>query len=406
MAEDEVKNSEEKDAVNGAENDVRNDVVNGDANDAETDVKDDVAKTEKEEKKSGGEGNGGKRLKKVKWVIIILILWLVLACVLRLVIHLASFSHTHLTDEGLTHAIRFQNSVVVHGIDVSEFQDDINWKRVKSSEADFVFIRAGYRRAETGELVEDEDFKSNIKKANRAGIMTGAYFFSQAVNEAEAIEEADYLLDLVEPYDISMPLVIDFELYDGGRLQQAIDAGDLPAASLYHDIVLAFCRRVEEAGYESAVYANYDMLTNYMDSSILDNDATIWAAQYDGACYVKGNYLYWQCAEDAAIDGIEGPVDHDIWYIEPGKVYATKAAGKKEQVSIGECEILLNAKSYKLKDNRAKPKVVVMYGDKKLHPGKDYIMSYVRNTTSGTGYVIVQGIGKYKDWTSKAFTIE
>jgi len=124
LAEDEVKNSEVKDALNGDENDVRDDVVNGDTNDVE--------KTEKEEKKSGGEGKGGKRLKKVKWVIIILILWLVLACVLRLVIHLASFSHTHLTDEGLTHAIRFQNSVVVHGIDVSEFQDDINWKRVKS----------------------------------------------------------------------------------------------------------------------------------------------------------------------------------------------------------------------------------------------------------------------------------
>ena len=132
----------------------------------------------------------------------------------------------------------------------------------------------------------------------------------------------------------------------------------------------------------------------------------IWAAQYGGTCDVAGDYQFWQCAEDGRISGIKGPVDHDIWYIEPGKVYATNAAGKKEQVSIGECEILLDAKSYKLKDNRAKPKIAVMYGDKKLHPGKDYMMSYVRNTTSGTGYVIVQGIGKYKDWTSKAFTIE
>ena len=346
-----------------------------------------------------------KRFKKPKLIVIALAAVLVLACLLRLAVYLGSFSHTHLSEEGLTHAIRFQNSVAVHGIDVSQFQDDINWKRVKSSEADFVFIRAGYRKAETGELMEEE-FRENIRKANRAGIMTGAYFFSQAVNEPEAIEEAEYLLDLVKKYDIDMPLVIDYEIYHGGRLEKAIESGDMPAASLYHDIVTAFCRRVEQDGYESAVYANYDMLTNYMDASILDDDVTIWAAQYGGECTVNGDYLFWQCSEEAAIDGIDDPVDHDIWYIEPGKVYETKAAGKKDPTSIGECEILMNSKSCKLKNNRAKPKVVVMNGDKKLHPGKDYILSYVRNTVSGTGYVIVHGIGRYKDWTTKAFTIE
>ena len=347
-----------------------------------------------------------KRISKLKLAVIILAACLVITGVIRLAVYLGSFSHTHLSEDGLTHAIRFQNSVVVHGIDVSQFQDDINWKRVKSSEADFVFIRAGYRKAETGELKEDEEFRKNIRKANSAGIMTGAYFFSQAVNETEAIEEADYLIDLVKKYDIDMPLVIDYEIYHGGRLEKAIEAGDLPAASLYHDIVIAFCRRVEEAGYESAVYANYDMLTNYMDASILDDDVTIWAAQYGGECTVKGDYLFWQCSEETAIDGIKDPVDHDVWYIEPGKVYETKAAGKKDQTSIGECEILMDSGSCKLKNNRAKPKVVVMNGDKKLHPGKDYILSYVRNTVSGTGYVIVHGIGKYKDWTTKAFTIE
>jgi len=347
----------------------------------------------------------GKFVKKLKLILILIVVWLAIAGIMRLAIYLSSVSRTHLSDEGLTHAIRFQNSVVVHGIDVSEHQDDINWRKVKSSEADFVFVRAGYRSSETGELKTDEDFEENMKKANRAGLMTGAYFFSQALNEEEAIEEADYLIDLVKSYDIDMPLVIDFELIAGGRLQKAVEAGDLPVASLYHDIVLAFCRRVEEAGYESAVYANYDMLTNYMDSSILDDEAVIWAAQYDSACYVKGNYLFWQCAEDASIGGINGPVDHDLWYIEPGRVYATKAAGKKNQVSIGECEITFDAESYTLRNNRAKPKVTVTYGDKKLRKGKDYELSFVRNTTTGTGYAIVRGIGKYKDWTSAPFII-
>ena len=359
---------------------------------------------------SGGKEGRTRKTKrrsiKPKLILAAIILIIIIVAAIRLAIYLGSISKTHLNDDGLTHAIRNQNSIVVHGIDVSEHQDDINWKKVKSSEADFAFIRAAYRSADTGELHEDEEFEDNIKGATRAGVSAGAYIFSQALNEKEAVEEADFLLDIVDRYDIDMPLVIDFEIYEGGRLSQAIEAGDLPAASLYHDIVIAFCDRVEEAGYESAVYANYNMLTNYMDSSILDDYETIWAAQYGGVCHVKGNYMYWQCAEDAQVDGIEGPVDHNIWYIEPGMVYKTAAKGKKNAVSIGECSIDFDKDSYELKNNRAKPKVSVTYKGDKLHEGKDYILTLTKNTVSGTGYAVVRGIGKYKDWTSAPFTIE
>ena len=334
------------------------------------------------------------------------LLVLVLVGILKLVLYVGSISRIHLSDEGLTHADRYKNCVAVHGIDVSEHKKEINWKKVKSGGADFAFIRAGYRSAETGELNEDANFRTNMKKAEKAGIMCGAYFFSQALNEAEAIEEADYLLGLVKRYDVEMPLVIDYELFNGGRLQQAVEAGEMPASSMYHDVVLAFCRRVEEAGYESAVYANYDMLTHYMDSTLLDDEAVIWAAQYGGACDVKGDYLYWQCAEDAAISGVEGNVDHDIWYIEPGKVYSTRAKGKKDPGSIGECRIEFDEDSYKLKNHRARPEVTVTLGDKKLRRGKDYMLSFVNNTESGTGYAILRGRGKYKDWIAVPFTIK
>ena len=172
-----------------------------------------------------------------------LILMLVLFGILKLVLYISSISRVSLSDEGLTHSERFSDSVVVHGIDVSEYQHDIKWKKVKSSGADFVFIRAGYRSAETGELKEDADFRTNMKKADKAGLMCGAYFFSQALNEKEAVEEAEYLLKLVKRYNVEMPLVIDYELYNGGRLQQVVEAGEMPAASMYHDVVLAFCRR-------------------------------------------------------------------------------------------------------------------------------------------------------------------
>ena len=369
---------------------------------------------EKETGRNETEKREVKRVKKQKrsfmirlrLLTIAVLLLIVLIGILKLASYIGGISRIHLSDEGLTHAERFKDSVVVHGIDVSEHQDEIKWKKVKSSEADFVFIRAGYRSAETGELMEDADFRTNMKKANKAGLMCGAYFFSQALNEEEAVEEAEYLLDLVKRYDVEMPLVIDYELYEGGRLQQVVEEGEMPASSMYHDIVLAFCRRVEKAGYESAVYANYDMLTNYMDSTLLDDEAVIWAAQYGGACDVKGGYLYWQCAEDAAVAGIEGNVDHDIWYIDPGRVYSTRAKGKKDPVSIGDCEIAFKEESIKLKNHRAEPEVTVTFEGKKLRKGKDYVLSLVKNTVSGTGYAVVRGRGRYKDWTAVPFTIE
>lgn len=335
-----------------------------------------------------------------------ILVMVVFSGILRLVLYIGGISRTHLTDEGLRHDPRFEDCVTVHGIDVSEFQNDIQWNKVKSSEADFVFVRAGYRNSQTGELCEDARFRKNIKKASKAGIMCGAYFFSQALNEEEAVEEAEYLLKLVKKYDIDMPLVIDYELLDGGRLQNAVAAGEMPAASMYHDVVLAFCKRVEQAGYESAVYANYDMLTNYMDSTLLDDEAVIWAAQYGGSCDVKGDYLYWQCAEDAEIAGIKGKVDHDIWYIEPGKVYSTRAEGISDPVSIGDCELEFDEGSYELKNHKAVPKLMVKYNDKKLRKGRDYVASFVKNTVEGTGYAIVRGRGKYSNWIAVPFNID
>lgn len=348
-----------------------------------------------------------KRAKKPDLILIGVITLLVLVLIIRFIVFIGSTSWHHLNDEGLTHAARFADSLKVHGIDVSEYQEKINWKKVKSSEADFAFIRAGYRDTKTGELHEDEMFEENMKAAEKAGVMRGVYFYSQALDTKEAEKEAEYLLDLVKPYDIELPLVIDYEIYEGGRLYNAIQTGDMAYASVYHDIVLAFCDKVEKAGYESCVYANYSMLTNYMDSNIIGDEATIWAAQYGGSCEVEGSYMYWQCAEDAGISGIKGPVDHDIWYIEPGKVYTTKARGSKSQTSVGDLKVEFSKDSYKLKNHRAVPKASVTSKDgRKLKEGRHYDMSYIMNTTKGTGYAVIRGIGKYKDWTTVPFTIK
>ena len=134
----------------------------------------------------------------IRLITAVLLVLIILIGILKLISYIGGISRTKLSDEGLKHQDRFKNCVVVHGIDVSEHQDEIKWKKVKSSGADFVFIRAGYRSAESGELKEDADFRTNMKKAEKAGVMCGAYFFSQALNEAEAEEEAEYLLGLVK----------------------------------------------------------------------------------------------------------------------------------------------------------------------------------------------------------------
>lgn len=341
------------------------------------------------------------------YLLVALFLVLIIAVIaIKIVSYVGGITRVRLTDEGFTHDKRFEDCIVVQGIDVSEYQNKIHWKKVKSSGADFVFVRAAYRKGESGELMEDETFRKNIKAANKAGLMVGAYIYSQAVNTKEAEEEAEFLIKLVKRYDIDMPLVIDYEILKGGRLEQAIKNEELYAASQFNDIVEAFCRKVEKEGYESAVYGNYDMFKNYMDATLIDEGNTLWAAQYGGSCEVKADYMFWQTTDSAMVGGINGNVDQDFWYIKPGEVYKTRAKGKKKQVSIAECTVKFDGDSVKLKNRKAEPEFKITLDDKELKEGRDFECGYLNNTQSGTGYLYVRGIRKYKDWRIVSFTIE
>ena len=346
------------------------------------------------------------RFKVILAVIILIILWSNLA---KLSDYLSKRTDVRLTDEGITHAEQFYGCAAINGIDVSVHQgEDLKWKKAKTSGVNFVFVRAGYRSADDGKLHIDSMFEENIDKAAQAGIMTGAYFYSQALTPQEAEEEAEFLLELVSNHEITMPLAIDYEIYRGGRLDKKIQTGSMYAASFYHDIVKAFCRKVEAAGYESAIYANKDMLTHYMQADLLDDDETIWLAQYGKTSDLEADYWFWQCSDFAEVGGISGNVDHDIWYLRPDKVYRTKAAGsqKKNTISIGDCHVSFQRSVTKIKRLRAEPKLGITYQGRGLREGKDYVISVVNNTEPGTGYIIVRGIGVYKDWIMEPFEIE
>lgn len=193
------------------------------------------------------------------------------------------------------------------GIDVSKYQGEIDWDKVKNSGVEFVIIRAGYRGSVSGSLVEDPYFKENIRGAKAAGLDVGVYFFTQAVNEVEAVEEASAVLSLVEEYELDYPIFIDTEGAGGnGRA----DGLNKEMRTLVCD---AFCRTVENAGYRGGIYASRNWYNNNLDMNRLDN-YYIWLAEYREAPSYQGYYAMWQYTSKGRIDGIEGNVDLNISY--------------------------------------------------------------------------------------------
>ncbi|MCR4923236.1 MAG: hypothetical protein K5931_04435, partial [Lachnospiraceae bacterium] len=194
------------------------------------------------------------------------------------------------------------------GIDVSKYQPSINWSSVKASGIDFVIIRCGYRGASTGVLIQDPYYTSHIKGAKAAGLKVGIYFFSTALNEAEAVEEASMCVALASGYGVNYPIFIDVE----SSSRPGYDS--LPASQRTTNIK-AFCSTVKSAGYSAGVYANKTWLSSYMDASALSG-YKIWLAQYNasGPTY-KGKYDLWQYTSKGSVGGISGNVDMNHSYL-------------------------------------------------------------------------------------------
>ena len=194
------------------------------------------------------------------------------------------------------------------GIDVSTWQGTIDWSKVAKSGVSFAIIRCGYRGSTVGGLVADSKFETNIKNATAAGIKVGVYFFTQAITEAEAVEEASMVLGQVADYTISYPIFIDVESASNGR------ANGLTKAERTA-IVKAFCKTITNSGYKAGVYANKNWFTNYINTSEL-TEYTIWLAQYASApTYTLTRYDLWQYSSQGSISGISGNVDLDLSYL-------------------------------------------------------------------------------------------
>lgn len=193
------------------------------------------------------------------------------------------------------------------GIDVSKWQGDIDWDKVQEAGIEFAIIRAGYRGSVTGSLVEDPYFVTNMKGASASGVPVGVYFFTQAVNEVEAVEEASAVLQLVKEYKLEYPIFIDTEGAGGnGRA----DGLDVETRTL---VCEAFCRTIANAGYEAGVYGSRNWYNNRLYADKLDK-YFIWLAEYRSIPLYQGYYQMWQYTSKGKVNGIEGNVDLDIYY--------------------------------------------------------------------------------------------
>ena len=214
---------------------------------------------------------------------------------------------------GYIHNSRYNSGYdIINGIDVSRYNGSINWGQVKDSGIDYVMIRVGFRGyGSSGSLNEDSMFRQNIEGALNVGLKVGVYFFSQAITRTEAREEANYVLDRISGYNISLPVVIDYEYASGniGRLYDANLSRDYAT-----QICKAFCSTVEAAGYTGMVYANKSMLENNLYADEISSEYKIWLANYTTQTSYAGDYYAWQYSSTGQVSGISGNVDCNFFY--------------------------------------------------------------------------------------------
>lgn len=205
--------------------------------------------------------------------------------------------------------LQFDNGSAKLGIDVSKWNQEIDWEAVKNAGIEFAIIRCGYRGASTGALVIDPRYKENIEGAIAAGIPVGVYFFTQARDEVEAVEEASMVIRLIEDYDVDYPVFLDSESAGGRGRADGLDSDERTRAHR------AFLQTIQAAGYETGIYASRNWLKDRIDMTRL-SDYRIWLAEYaDAPTYDEYYYHMWQYTSKGTVDGISTNVDLNLCYM-------------------------------------------------------------------------------------------
>ncbi len=196
---------------------------------------------------------------------------------------------------------------VAVGIDVSSHQGSIDWKAVADAGIEYAFIRVGYTGYKTGVMTKDHNAAANLKGAKEAGILVGAYYFSQAVNAAEAKAEAEFAMDLLAGISLDLPLVYDWEYVNETARTANVDRATLT------ECTLAFCQAVEKAGFAPMIYFNTSQGRDMLDLEKLERYPW-WLAKYDLDADFLCRVDLWQYTNQGTVPGIQGNVDVDLMF--------------------------------------------------------------------------------------------
>ncbi len=211
---------------------------------------------------------------------------------------------------GLLSYYKDGNEVSYAGVDISKHQEEVDFAKVKAAGFDFCMLRVGARGYSSGQLVLDDYFLENIEKATEARLDIGVYFFSQAVTEEEAIEEAEMVLEQIKEFEVNYPIAFDMEYVDNdtSRVEQLTKKQKTKIAK-------AFLETIEEAGYTPMIYGKKEWLVQKLNLVLLE-EYDVWLAEYAKVPAYPYAFTMWQYSNQGKVDGIEGKVNLNISFID------------------------------------------------------------------------------------------
>mgnify|MGYP004622613761 FL=1 len=201
------------------------------------------------------------------------------------------------------------------GIDVSKWQEKIDWEKVKADGVEFAIIRCGYGNNTTSH--DDAYWEYNVSECERLGIPYGVYLYSYATDLDYAKSEAEHTLRLLKGHHPTLPVYYDLED------TKVKDAGQ----TMIGKMAQTYCNTVSEAGYRVGIYASLSWWNGCLNTSVFQNSSwSKWVAQWNSTCDYKGSYDMWQCSEKGTVNGIDGQVDLDFWMVKTADVEAVEVA--------------------------------------------------------------------------------
>ena len=298
-----------------------------------------------------------------------------------------------------THAAKFSGMNVYHGIDVSYHNGNIDWQKVAAAGVEFAFIRAGYRAYGSGVVTEDPKCKTYIESALANGIPVGLYFFTEAVNETEAKEEAEFCLEMAKNFDVTLPIALDYEYqYNAAHQLVSPKAGLSKAAATTN--CRAFCNTISAGGYTPMIYANRSDLDDLINGADLEKEYMIWMANYTTKTPYTGLYDIWQYSSTGTVDGITTKVDCNFWYSSTDLGTLNYNSGDLKDAEIGDIPAQIYTGS------EIKPTVSVKLNKRALILNRDYTIAYTNNKKPGKATVTITGKGNVTGTRTKTFIIK